>query len=123
VTLLYTSSQWAAEVEIWGSEGCLRADLESQALVEYTRKELKPVEVARSGLSEVAQTLVSSAAAGVRHALGKTRTTHDALLEGFIDSIRNGTPSPVSMEEGREAVRVMNLIVEELERQAAPAGV
>ena len=123
VTLLYTSSQWAAEVEIWGSEGCLRADLESQALVEYTRRELKPVEVARSGLSEVAQTLVSSAAAGVRHALGKTRTTHDALLEGFIDSIRDGTPSPVSMEEGREAVRVMNLIVEELERQAAPAGV
>lgn len=119
VTLMYTSSHWAAEVEIWGSDGCIRADLESQALVEYRRKALRPAEVGRSALSEAAQTLVSSAATGVRYALGKNRNTHDILLERFIESIQNGTPSPVSMEEGREAVRVMGLITEQLEQQQA----
>lgn len=119
VTLLYTSNHWAAEVEIWGSDGCLRADLESQALVEYRRKALRAAEVGRSALSEAAQTLVSSAATGVRYALGKNRNTHDILLERFVDSIQNGTPSPVSMEEGREAVRVMGLITEQLEQQQA----
>jgi predicted dehydrogenase len=119
VTLLYTSNHWAAEVEIWGSDGCLRADLESQALVEYRRKALRPTEVGRSALSEAAQTLVTSAATGVRYALGKNRNTHDILLERFIESIQRGTRSPVSMEEGREAVRVMGLITEQLEQQQA----
>jgi predicted dehydrogenase len=117
VTLLYTSNHWAAEVEVWGSDGCLRADLESQALVEYRRKELKAAEVGRSSLSEAAQIIASSATTGVRYALGKTRNTHDILLERFIHSIRHDAPSPVSMEEGREAVRVMGLITEQLEEQ------
>ncbi|HKO11592.1 MAG TPA: Gfo/Idh/MocA family oxidoreductase [Acidobacteriaceae bacterium] len=123
VTLLYTSSHWAAEVEIWGSDGCLRADLESQAVVQYHRKALRPGEVGRSALRQAAQTFTSSAATGVRYALGKTRNTHDILLQRFIESIRNGSPSPVSMDEGREAVRVMGLITEQLERQQQPATV
>jgi predicted dehydrogenase len=117
VTLLYTSKHWAAEVEIWGSDGCLRADLESQTLVEYRRKELKAAEVGRSTLSEAAQIIATAATSGVRHVLGKTRTTHDILLERFIDSVQSGAPSPVSMEEGREAVRVMGLITQQLEQQ------
>jgi predicted dehydrogenase len=119
VTLLYTSKHWAAEVEIWGSDGCLRADLESQALVEYRRKDLKPTEVGRSTLSEAAQIIASSASTGMRFALGRTRSTHDILLERFAESVRAGKPSPVSMEEGREAVRVMSLITESLEQQHA----
>lgn len=121
VTLLYTSSHWAAEVELWGSDGCLRADLESQALVEYRRRALTASEVGRSALSEAAQTLASSAATGMRYALGKTRNTHDILLERFVQSIRDGSPSPVSMDQGREAVRVMGLITESLEQQQLPA--
>ena len=123
VTLLYTSSHWAAEVEIWGSDGCLRADLESQALVEYRRRELKAAEVGRSALSEATQTIVTSAATGLKYALGKTRNTHDILLQRFIESIQRGTQSPVSMEEGREAVRVMGLITDSLEQQQTAAAV
>jgi predicted dehydrogenase len=121
VTLLYTSKHWAAEVEIWGSDGCLRADLESQALVDYRRPKLRPIEVGRSALSEAAQIVTTSAEMGIKHALGKTRNTHEILLERFVDSIQNETPSPVSMAEGREAVRVMGLITEQLEQQHAAA--
>ena len=32
----------------------------------------------------------------------------------LVDSIKNGVPSPVSAEEGREAVRVLNMIVDKL---------
>jgi predicted dehydrogenase len=119
VTLLYTSKHWAAEVEIWGTDGCLRADLESQSLVEYRRPQLRPADVGRSALSEAAQIIATSAETGIRYALGKTQNTHDILLDRFLDSIEQGTPSPVSMEEGREAVRVMGLITEQLEEQQA----
>jgi 2-alkyl-3-oxoalkanoate reductase len=123
VTLLYTSNHWAAEVEIWGTDGCLRADLESQSLVEYKRKALRPAEVGRSALSEAAQMIATSAGTGVRYALGKTKNTHDILLERFIDSLQAGGESPVSMEEGREAVRVMGLITQQLEQRMPRATV
>jgi hypothetical protein len=36
------------------------------------------------------------------------------ILERFVESIRNGSAPPVSAEEGRETVRVLNMIVEKL---------
>jgi len=35
-------------------------------------------------------------------------------LQATIESIRNGSPTPVPPEEGREAVRVMDLLVGQL---------
>jgi len=61
----------------------------------------------------------------VRYATGRIRSTHELLIDGFLESIIADQPPPVSAEEGREAVRVMNMIVEELgvaaDKQMAPA--
>jgi hypothetical protein len=54
------------------------------------------------------------AVSGLRYTTGCLRTTHDFLIDGFADSIINGTESPVPAEEGRESVRVLNMIVEKL---------
>jgi hypothetical protein len=50
----------------------------------------------------------------MRLAAGKYDNTHDIIVSRFVDSIAKGTPSPVSAEEGREAVRVLNMIVDKL---------
>ena len=42
------------------------------------------------------------------------RSTHDLIIDSFADSIINATESPVPAEEGRESVRIQNLIVEKL---------
>jgi hypothetical protein len=72
------------------------------------------VPIGISLLSETGQLLKSVAVSGLRYATGSLRTTHDFIIDGFVDSIINGTESPVPAEEGRESVRVLNMIVEKL---------
>jgi hypothetical protein len=106
VTMNYATKQWMARIEILGEDATLIADLEAMSLVKYRRKGLRPAE---SG-----QLLKNLAVNGLRYATGSLRSTHDFIIDGFADSIINGTKSPVSGEEGRESVRVQNMIVEKL---------
>lgn len=116
VTLSYTTDQWAARVDLMGSKGILSLDLEGMYLVNSRRPTLRPVPVALSILSESGQTFRSLMSKGMRLAAGKYDNTHDIIVERFVDAIANGTPSPVSAEEGREAVRVLNMIVDKLQQ-------
>jgi predicted dehydrogenase len=114
VTLSYTTKQWMARVEILGENATLLVDLEAMSLVKYRRERLKPAPIGLSLLSETGQLLKSLAVSGLRYATGSLRSTHDFIIDGFADSIINGTESPVPAEEGRESVRVLNMIVEKL---------
>ncbi|MFC1977597.1 hypothetical protein ACFLWS_04965 [Chloroflexota bacterium] len=44
-------------------------------------------------------------------ATGSMKLGHDVIVERFIDSILNDSQPPVTGEEGREVVRVMEMIV------------
>lgn len=114
VALIYTTNQWAAEVEIFGTEGFLRADLESQSLALYRRTTLKPYAVGWSAFTEAVQTLWSITGTAMRFLSCRVERTHDLLIRQFVESLRNGAPPPVLPEEGREAVRVMGLIAEQV---------
>ena len=116
VSLSYTTDQWAARLDILGEKGILTLDLEGMYLVNSRRPKLSPVPVALSILSESGQIVQNLVAKGVRLAAGRYENTHDIIVSRFVDSIRNNTDSPVSAEEGREAVRVLNMIVEKLDR-------
>lgn len=116
VTLSYATNQWAARVDVLGETGTLLLDLEAMSLVRYQREQLNPIAIGTSVLSESGQLLKSLAVSGSRYATRSLRTTHDFIIDGFVDSIINDTPSPVPAEEGRESVRVLNMIVDELNR-------
>jgi predicted dehydrogenase len=115
ITLSYTSNQWAARVEILGSKGILVLDLESLFLVKYRRPKLTPWSTGLSALSESFQIARSLFMNGLNYYTGSLTSTHDALMEGFVYSIVKGTPEPVTAAEGREAVRVINMITNKLE--------
>ena len=119
MTLAYATNQWMATVDILGTDGGLQLDLQSQSLVRYNRTSLSPWRVGWSLLGGAAQNLLTACANTARYASGRIRSTHEILLGGFIESILADGPVPVSAEEGREAVRVMNLIVEELDAATA----
>ena len=118
VTMSYATKQWMARLELLGEDATLLVDLEAMSLVKYRRERLKPVPIGMSLLSETRQLLKSLAVSGLRYATGSLRTTHDFIIDGFADSILNGTESPVPAEEGRESVRVQNMIVEKLNSKA-----
>ena len=114
ITMLYSTNQWQADVEIWGTEGTLSIDLESQKLVKRRRNELKAVTVGLSTIGEAAQILKSGFETGLDLLTRRYTQTHQEMLGAFIKSIVDGTDSPVPPEEGRESIRVMNMITEQL---------
>ena len=118
VTLSYTTDQWAARLDILGSKGILTLDLEGMYLINNRRTTLKPVPVALSLLSESGQIVQNLLSKGMRVATGRYDNTHDIIVERFVDSIAQGTESPVTAEEGREAVRVLSMIVDQLNESA-----
>jgi predicted dehydrogenase len=116
VIMNYATKQWMARVEILGDNATLMVDLEAMSLVKYRREVLRPAQIGMSILSESGQLLKNLAVNGFRYASGSLRSTHDFIIDGFADSIINGTDSPVPAEEGRESVRIQNMIVEQLNR-------
>ena len=118
IVLAYTSNQWMATVDILGSKGALFLDLQSQSIVKYNRISLSPLRIGLSQLGGGGKQLWATCANSVRYATGRIRSTHELLIDGFVESIIANQPPPVSAEEGREAVRVMNMIVEELDVRA-----
>ena len=114
IVLTYATRSWAAQVDLWGSEGLLRVDLETQSVVFYRRRDLKPPTLGFSALSEAAQVMRSSLDTAVNYLSRRLENTHQRLIRGFVESITNGKPIPVTGEDGREAVRVMDLIVHRL---------
>ena len=115
VTLSYTTNHWAAQVDLWGSEGLVRVDLESQNVIRQRRTELTPWTLGATALSEAGQTARSAFVTAANVMSGRFKSTHDSLVRKFCESIQKGTPPPVTPQEGREAVRVMDLIVAKIQ--------
>jgi predicted dehydrogenase/glycosyltransferase involved in cell wall biosynthesis len=122
VTLVYSTNQWAARVEVWGTRGLLSADLESQTLVRYKRSNLKYATVGFSALREAMHVSAGLFHTSKQILLGQFHSTHELLIRNFLESIRSGTPPPVTAQEGREAVRVMALIADQLQAQESTAS-
>ena len=115
VTLSYATNQWMARVDILGSEGTLILDLEGLTFVKYRRHDLTSLPVALSLLGEAGQIVGSLLSNATRSIAGRLGTTQELVLSRFLDSIRADTASPVPAEEGREVVRVTNMILERLD--------
>ena len=122
ITCVYTTDQWAAQVEVWGTRGILKADLELMYVTRSRRTSLRPAHVGASGFAEAWQVVRDTLGTGVKVLGRRFERTHDVLIAEFVRSIVEGKGSPVTADEGREAVRVMNLIAGQLKgREAAPA--
>jgi len=118
IALTYATRHWAAQLEIWGRDGIITADLESQAVTLYRRGELKPVDVGVSTVKVAADLVRTAASAGLDLATRRYQTTHDLLIQKFSASVRDNTPAPVPPEDGRESIRVLDLLMEDLEKDA-----
>ena len=114
-TVVYTTDEWAARVEVLGNKGFLMIDLESMNVVHYRRTELKPIPVGLSLLTESVELMRAFVSNAIRVASRQVRSTHEIIISQFADSILSGSAPPVSAEEGREAVRVLNMVVENIE--------
>jgi predicted dehydrogenase len=119
IALIYTTNQWAAQVEMFGTDGLLRADLESQSLVHYSRDSLKAANVGLSALREAIGVVSTAAMAGVRLAARQHLRTHDILIHDFAKRVRDGISPAITPEQGRESIRVLDLLVAQLDKEGS----
>lgn len=110
--LSYTSSHWAADIDILGTEAALHIDLENMLLIKRHLKEEKYIPIAGYSLSNLSQMVggITSNVFGV--ITGRQKIGTDIVIERFVDSVLNDSQPPVTAEEGRETVRVMEMVVE-----------
>ena len=112
IALSYASNRKDIYVNILGTEGVIHLDLCSMLLVHYRRKvSSKPVPFIRHFSSVSSQIIGGVAANAVKLMTGNLRLGHDILIEKFAGSILNNHQPPVTGEEGRETVKVMEMIV------------
>ena len=110
----YASNQWMSWVEIAGSTGTLILDLHGRVVTRLDRNALTVPKFAVSVLGQAAQILKEAGLTTYKVITRTEASTHENLIRGFANSLLNGTPVPATAEEGREAVRVMGLIADQL---------
>ena len=112
IVISYASNHRDLYVDILGTERILHLDLCNMLLTHYgTKVSSRPIPFARHFLSTSSQIVGGVAANAFKLATGKLRFGHDLIIERFVDSILNNHQPPVTGEEGRETVRVMEMIV------------
>lgn len=106
----YTSS----EVDLFGAEGMLKISLESMLLTRSKLGELTPTSAALNSLSNAGQIVKGVTTNIFRVAFHRPMLGHDIMIAKFVNSILSNSQVPVSPEEGRETVRVLNAIIEKI---------
>lgn len=112
VALAYTNNYWAATVDIIGTDAMLQIDLNSMLLIKHDLNELSYVPIAKQTLGSVGQRIGNTMSKAANVIAGRQKIGTEIVVEKFADSILNGTPLPVTAEEGLEATRLMEMIVE-----------
>ena len=115
ITISYTSNRRNLYIDILGTDGVLYLDIQSQLLTHHGRKEtVRPMAFARYSANIASQTVTGVATNAFKLMTKRLKFGHHILIEGFVKSILTGDQPPVTPEEGRETVKVMEMIVEKL---------
>ena len=114
ITVSHANNYTLSEVELFGVDYALRMNLESMLLIRYRYSSLKPRNVAISSLSVAGQIIKGVVSNTFKVILGKPMLGHDIMIEEFVKSVVNDQQVPVTPQEGRETVRILEKIVEKL---------
>lgn len=121
VIISHASDNYVADMNIYGTDGILKLDLQSMLLMHYNLRKAKPIPLALSSLEQATQVV-----GGVVSNAAKILFTRDAMLqvtghateiEQFVDCVQQDTQPPVTAEDGRETIRVLELLVQKLNQK------
>ena len=113
INLYYSTNYWLATVEIFGTEAMLHLDLEALSLTKHSLGELSSVPIAKKSLGNISQNIGSLTSTTLNVVTGRQKIGTEIVVEQFVESILNGKELPVTAQEGRECVKLMERIVEE----------
>lgn len=103
-------------LDILGSEMELRADLWGRTMITYKPRTPSPRSIGMSNMDLSLQLFKvwGSTASTVLKTLRGKESAHYTFISKFVDSIAKNTDPPTTAQEGRETVRIVELICEKL---------
>lgn len=121
IVISYSSNRRASTIDLMGTEGALHLDLLSMLLIRQGKNgTMKPLALAGSSLGIAAQIISGVAGNAFLVLTGQGEFYgHNTIISGFVNSILNNNQPPVTGEQGREAVRVMEMITNRLQEKYA----
>ncbi len=104
-------------IDIFGTKMNLHSNLYNGVVIKYRGKsdmgQGSPPQRALENLNWSFQILSNTVATGARVILGK-RGGHRILINRFIESIQNGTEAPVTAEDGKQTLRLLERITSQM---------
>ncbi|MFC1937659.1 Gfo/Idh/MocA family protein [Chloroflexota bacterium] len=118
ILISYTSNHGNLYVDLLGTEGFLVLDVSSLLLIRQGKRgPTRPIPFARYFLGTSSQAVTGVAANAFKVMTGKLKLGHQVVIEEFVDSVLKDGQPPVTGEEGREVVRVMEMVVDRLHQK------
>jgi predicted dehydrogenase len=114
VTFVYGSNQWAADIDVIGTEGILKIDLQTQSLIRYNRSHLSISSLGFHTSGVILQTLRALISGSLGYILRRRQDSHRIGIYKFIQSISENKALPLTPQQTRETVRIMEIIIERL---------
>lgn len=112
VTLSYTTDYWAAKMELLGTKRVFFLDLEKMLLNEHFLEDLDYKSIGKSAISDWSQLTKDIISNSIGVLTGSKKAGTDKVIEEFVKSIHDGTRPPITGEEGKKAVEVVEKIVD-----------
>jgi predicted dehydrogenase len=116
-TISLNTQPYLERLTLYGSEMTLEANLNSMTLIKRNKERRlpKPIRRVLPNLEESFQLLSSTAMNTGKYLLGKIAAYPGVgeLIRRFYQSIESGGESPVTVAQGREVVRLMDIVREE----------
>jgi len=119
IVISYSSHRRASTIDLLGTEGSLHLDLLSMLLIRQGRnKSMASTSLARHALGTACRIAGGVAGNAFKVLTGRGEFYgHNIIVKGFVDSIVQGDEPPISGEEGREATRALEMVVEKLHQK------
>jgi len=114
VTLIYGSNQIAGEVDIIGTKGILKVDLQTRTLVNYSRQgnnsKISPKAISKSVLKNIYQTTTSFIINGIQYVFTKSLDCHYIGLQRFFEYLEGRAEFGADGEKGKEVTKIMETV-------------
>lgn len=115
VAISLRSEPHLVTLRIHGTRGSLLVDLTTNVVVKLRKLGLGRVAKIGAALDWSAQYLLGTAVSAGRTLLGRLPTGRQTLIRSFYDSLRAGAPPPVTAEDGRAVVALLDEVWDRLD--------
>lgn len=119
IVISYPGRRRASSVDLLGTEGALHLDLLSMLLIRLDNLEsMNPLVVALSTMRTSVRAVGGLARNSLSFLTDRGRFFgHHTIIGGFVDSVLHDSGPPVTAEEGRETVRVLEKVISRLKEK------